>query len=407
VKVLVFAHRLEIGGTQTNAIELAAALRDLHGHDVVLFATPGPALQIARQRGLRFLPAPEARFHPSPARARALREVVRQERPDLIHAWDWWQCMDAYYAVHLLMGIPMIVSDMMMCLTRMLPRELPTTFGTPELADQARRAGWRRAAVMLPPVDVRYNAPNAVDTAGFRARHGITDRDVNLVTVSRLSSWMKLESLLGTIDAVRRLGRELPLRLLIVGGGSARVQLERAASEANRELQREGVVLTGPMIDPRPAYASADVVVGMGSSALRGMAFGKPVVVVGERGFCEALTADSADRLLYKGIYGQGDGSPMWASLAVVIRALAQDRGRFEELGAFSRDFVERHFKLEAVCAGLAALCEGAVRQRPRPVVAAADAVRTAAVYLRHRAFLIPSTDAKPSARSAPEAPNA
>ena len=39
MKILVFAHHLEIGGTQVNAIEISAALRDLHGHDVVLFAT--------------------------------------------------------------------------------------------------------------------------------------------------------------------------------------------------------------------------------------------------------------------------------------------------------------------------------------------------------------------------------
>ena len=38
MKILVFAHHLELGGTQTNAIELAAAVRDRHGHDVALFA---------------------------------------------------------------------------------------------------------------------------------------------------------------------------------------------------------------------------------------------------------------------------------------------------------------------------------------------------------------------------------
>jgi hypothetical protein len=43
VKLLVFAHRLEIGGTQQNAIELAATLRDRHGFEPVLYAEPGPA----------------------------------------------------------------------------------------------------------------------------------------------------------------------------------------------------------------------------------------------------------------------------------------------------------------------------------------------------------------------------
>ena len=48
MKILVFAHQLEIGGTQTNAVELSAALRDLHGHEVSLFATPGPAVKLVQ-----------------------------------------------------------------------------------------------------------------------------------------------------------------------------------------------------------------------------------------------------------------------------------------------------------------------------------------------------------------------
>ena len=138
MKILVYAHRLELGGTQVNAIELAAALRDLHGHDVTLFATPGPMVNLVEEKGLRFLPAPEAWLHPSPVRMRALRGVVRSERPDLIHVWDWWQCLDAFYSVHLPMRIPMVVTDMMMDLTRILPKRLPTTFGNRKIHERWR-----------------------------------------------------------------------------------------------------------------------------------------------------------------------------------------------------------------------------------------------------------------------------
>ncbi len=68
------------------------------------------------------------------------------------------------------------------------------------------------------------------------------------------------------------------------------------------------MVLTGAMVDPRPAYAAADVVVGMGGSALRGMAFGKAVIVVGERNFAEIFDPDTAERFYDRGIYGLGDG---------------------------------------------------------------------------------------------------
>ena len=40
MKILPFLHELALGGATVNAIEPAASLR--HGHDVVVFASPGP-----------------------------------------------------------------------------------------------------------------------------------------------------------------------------------------------------------------------------------------------------------------------------------------------------------------------------------------------------------------------------
>src|SRR5260370_34024897 len=144
---------------------------------------------------------------------------------------------------------------------------------------------------MLPPVDVHRNAPGAVDPAPFRRTYGIEDGDITLVTVSRLAHWMKSESLLRTIDAVRTLGRDLALRFVIVGDGAAQAKLQQRADEVNAELRRSAVILAGALLDPRPAYAAADIGGGMGGSALRGMAFGKTVVIVGERAFSAPLSA--------------------------------------------------------------------------------------------------------------------
>jgi len=51
------------------------------------------------------------------------------------------------------------------------------------------------------------------------------------------------------------------------------------------------------------------VVLGMGGSALRGLSFGKPLVVQGERGFWELLTPETLDRFLWQGWYGVGSGT--------------------------------------------------------------------------------------------------
>ena len=387
MKILVFSHQLQFGGGLVNAIELTAALRDIHGHEVVLFATPGPMGKLVEEKGLRFLPAPAARFHPSLARMRALRDVVRRERPDILHVWEYYQCLEAYYVEHLLMTVPMVVTGMMMSVNRILPKSLPTTFGTPELVDRAIAAGRRHVRLLLPPVDVNLNAPGVVDPRPFREQHGIEHGDMLLVTVSRFSTTtdIKAESLYRTVDAVGKLGRELPLRFVIVGDGPLRTELERMAKETNAKLGRTAVVLAGALVDPRPAYAAADIVVGMGGSALRGMAFGKPVVVVGAKGFSAPFTPETAESFYYKGMYGIGDGSSDNARLVRDIRGLAEYPDQLSALGEFSRQFVLKHFALEKVSAGFAEFCHFAVANQPRSHVAAVDALRTAAVWARER----------------------
>ena len=281
-------------------------------------------VKVAEEKGLRFIPAPYPKGMPSLAMMRALREVVRKERPDLVHVWDWWQCVDAYYAAYLMERVPMIVSDTLSHqLTRLLPKTILTTFGTPEFVDQAKAAGRKRVELLVPPVDVHFNAPDVVDPRPFWEQYSIETNDMVLVTVSRLDMSLKRESLCRTIDAVRELGHDLPLRLLIVGDGKARNELERLAAKTNVELGRVAVILTGELLNPRPAYAAADIVVGMGGSALRGMAFGKPVIIVGAQGFSLPLTPETAELCYYRGIYGVGDGSSSNARLIGDIRALA------------------------------------------------------------------------------------
>jgi glycosyltransferase involved in cell wall biosynthesis len=234
---------------------------------------------------------------------------------------------------------------------------------------------------------VHHNAPGAVDPGPFRERHGLTDRAITLATVCRLSSWMKAESLRRTIDVVRTLGGELPLRFLIVGDGDIRAELERLAGQVNAELGRAAVILTGALLDPREAYAAADIVVGMGGSALRAMAFAKPVVVVGERGFATPFTPETADSFHYRGMYGVGDGGDN-AAFCAHVRRLAERPHDRAALGEFSRGFVVAHFALETVADRLSQLLRTAGGEAPRFSAAALDGLRMAAIWVKERRFI-------------------
>jgi L-malate glycosyltransferase len=392
MKILVSAHRLEIGGTQVNSIELAAHLRDRFGHEIVFWAQRGPMLKLVEAKGLRFVPAPDARVHPSLARMKALRAIVRAERPDLVHAWDWWQGLDVYLAVHLPWKMPLVITDMMMGVTRVLPKTIPTTFGTPLVARSAKAAGWGRAELLLPPVDVEFNAPGAVDATAFRQRYSDPGA-LTVVTVARLTASMKLEGLVRAINAVQQLDRRVALKLIIVGEGTERARLEKMARQTNEILKREAVVLTGPMVDPRPAYAAADIVVGMGGSSLRGMAFAKPVIVVGEQGFARAFLPESADHFYDNGMYGQGDYASDECPLTAELARLTQDGFDRDALGAFGRDFVVRHHSLDSVGAILDKVYRTASVVGSSRTATASDALRMMYMYLRERRFRCPSRD--------------
>ena len=387
MKLLIVLDDLIIGGAQVNAIEIAATLQRSKECEVVIVAGPGPMSELACRMGVRVIPAPYPRAHPSPARVTFLRRTVQREAPTVLNAWDRMASLDAY-CVCLTTGTPLVLTNTMMEVTRHLPRWPPITMGTPELVDQARAMGCRRAELVLPPVDVDHNSPGAIDASSFRVRCGIRPDDVTLVVVSRLVRSLKSDSLWRTLDAVHWTANRLQLRLIVVGDGELRPELAAEAARINAALSREAVLLVGALLDPRPAYAAADIVVGMGTSALRGMAFAKPTLVVGERGFSSVFSAESLPRLYYTGLYGLGDGDPANGRLLKDITMLVEARHRWVELGSFCRRFVVEHFSLERNASRLLDVCCEAARESQPITAKVVDGLRTAALYARYRRFL-------------------
>ena len=166
------------------------------------------------------------------------------------------------------------------------------------------------------------------------------------------------------MSAIGLIGGDLPVRFVIVGSGEARKELETEAARVNEMLGRKAVVFAGELSDPRGAYEAADIVVGMGGSALRGAAFRKPVIVVGENGFSNPLDPETGDRFYYNGIFGHGNGDPGNEQLGGHLRKLAMSREAREYGGAYGHQFVTERFSLEHVSGSVGRLLPGR-RKRP------------------------------------------
>ena len=380
-----------MGGGQLNAIDLAVTLRERHGDEVVYFASPGVLVEVLKKRGIRYLPAPAVSTYPSLKMMRALGSIVRQEKPDIIHAWDWFTGLDAFYGAHIPYQTPMLLTDVISeYITRFLPKTLPITFGTPEFVDVARRAGWTRASLLLPPIDTISNSPRTVEGAYLRQSFGVSDGEILVVTVSRLAQPFKSESISRTMEVVGQLVSEYPIRFLVVGDGEGRDSLVRLATQVNQHVGREVIILGGQMVDPRPAYAAADIVVGMGSSALRGMAFEKPVIVVGAGGFSDTFMPASAPKFLYGGMYGKEVPSRNNEKHSLDLRMLITDAALRQDLGQYSRQFVVENFSLETVSDKLHRMLISLAAERPPSRLSLLlDAVRSEAI--RNLGPLVPA----------------
>lgn len=350
MRIVVYPHAMEIGGSQLNALQLAGAVRD-RGHEVIVVAEPGPLVDVVRRLGLEYVPIPARRRRPSVSVARLLTKLVRERSIDVVHGYEWPPAVEAFYGPRLRLGTPVLATILSSSIVPFFPRAIPLLVGTEQLQHSAREAGYPSVNLMEPPVDTDHDQPGVCGdaTAEFRLRYTADPALPLAVMVCRLVPDLKRESLLTACGAMAELALSgMPAQLVIVGDGPIRAEVEAHAEQANRRAGRTIVTLTGELADPRPAYDAADVVLGMGGSALRALAFAKPLVVVGERGFSELLTERTAPMFLADGWYGLGPGSQGEGTTGM-RRAMASVLGDpllAVELGGYGRELVLNRFSL-------------------------------------------------------------
>ncbi|WP_141014144.1 glycosyltransferase family 4 protein [Nocardioides sambongensis] len=363
MRILVYPHSMEIGGSQTNAVELAAAVRD-RGHEVIVYSDDGPMVERVSHLGLEHLARRRSRFRPGVGTALDLRRIASARGIDIVHGYEWPTIFEAEAATT---GTrtEALGTIMSMAVAPFLPSSVPLVVGT--AAIQAVAESTRRGPVHLiePPVDTGSNRPTV--SVEVPAIPGLSAEAIRVVIVSRLVPELKLEGILTAIAACDRLGEDHALQLVIVGDGPARKEVEEHAAAVNNRLGRVVVVVAGEWPDPRWAYASADVCLGMGGSALRAAAFAKPLVVQGERGFFELLEPNTVDQFFEQGWYGVSDLTPSDAvrRLVELLGRLLKDGGERMRIGKYARQVIEDRFSLDSAARRQEELYNLAI-ERPR-----------------------------------------
>lgn len=353
-RVLVHLNSLELGGTQINAVDLAVQGRESGIHSILLGAADtlpkGPSLlDIAAERGIDIeIYDPESSMF---ARGRQLAELARRHDADLVHVYGSWggAARPTYWGFSRFGRRPWVQTVWEMEVSSQIKRRMPMIVGTGYLVDDMRdRPGLTR--LISPPVDTDLDRPDPESAAAFRSDHDL--QGPLLVIVSRLDRSMKSVPIGIAIEAMRELGTRATLA--IVGTGDNADQLHRAGALVNEAVGREAVRFIGPMSNPRRAYAAADVMIGMGGSAARALAFGKPLVVHGEAGRSELFQEATADALARYSYWSDDTVSNPVEMLVGFVSDLLGDDSRREALGEFGRAFAIERFGLVKMAAQLA-----------------------------------------------------
>lgn len=355
MRILAYPAMMEIGGSQLNCIELAGQLsRD--GHEVVLYAPHGELNAVAEQQGLEVVRSPCDGRWPTIGGLRGLVQLVQARQIDVVHAYEWGPSVEAALGPYGLLGVPMITTVLSMDVPHVIPLVPPLIVGTAELA--AEQAPVRTTHLAEPWIDTVANRPGAVDAP--REHFGLQPDDFVLSIVCRMTSALeKSHGVRAAIEAVRllhhRSDRVNPVRLLVVGGGEELPGIRDLAGQVNRASGTDLVIVTGPLLDPRAAYDAADVVLGMGSSALKGLSFAKPLIVQGTGGYWEPFGPETVGVFDHQGFFGEGRSKGATAgaaSLLDVLDPLLSGTAETRQVqGDFGRRFIESRFSLSAAAA--------------------------------------------------------
>ncbi|MDP9242889.1 MAG: glycosyltransferase family 4 protein [Actinomycetota bacterium] len=208
-------------------------------------------------------------------------------------------------------------------------------------------------SVMYPGADIERFHPD-LPTAEVRARHGISEDDPLVVCVSRLVRRKGQDVLIRGLPTIRR--RVPDARLLVVGGGPYRGDLERMASEAEPGT----IVFSGEVSDDELPnyYAAGDVfampcrtrlggfeVEGWGNVFLEAAACARPVVAGNSGGAPEAVD-DGVTGLVVDGAHP--------GAVAEAVGSLLVDPVRARAMGKAGRARVERSYTWPHATAKLA-----------------------------------------------------
>lgn len=183
----------------------------------------------------------------------------------------------------------------------------------------------------------------AKEISRLRNKYGLKSSDFVLLTVSRLKSWKRVDRALRVMHFLDK-KQKREIKLLIVGHGPERENLERLAKELD---VTDSVIFTGP-VEHRNIYnfyGLVDIFLSLydfsnvGNPILEALISGKCIVTMNNGGTPEVIT-NGVNGIL---VEVNKDEESLARELAKVITRLVENEEYRHELGKGAKEYAEKH----------------------------------------------------------------
>lgn len=354
MRILMATMGLDIGGAETHIVELSKQLQAM-GHDVIVASNGGIYVPEIEAAGIRHYSVPmHRRDLGCMLRSRKLlRQILLQERPDVVHAHARIPAFLCGTLQHRLQ-FPFVTTAHWVFESRGVLRYL-TNWGQSTIAVSQDIRDYLIREYGVPESQISVTV-NGVDTEKFSPdthRAQVLEElglDPSRPVVSYVSRLDEDRALVARqlVAIAPELDRAAPgIQIVITGGGNVLEEIRAQAQTVNQELGRACVTMTGPRADISRLVAAGDLFLGVSRSALEAMASGKPVILAGNEGYQGLFTPGQLERAQEGNFCCRGFPMSQPERLREdVLAALALPEQERRALGQYGRQVVLEHYSV-------------------------------------------------------------